>query len=299
MLARALPESASHKAATPQGLPSFRFHGFIRNVEGLFGSVDVGDAGIRIGDLTIERGVSHGKPTGDCARGRRLFELLYCEACGELLLGGQRGSGSGNTNVTELLPSAADLESIPEKAGSEYYDKMTWQQFAVFWPKTAAPRTSERNYDSWAKAALDPSTGAVTERDDIPAGHIGGHIYFQTDDAITNSRGQDRSLEDGAAVLLPEVRNGLFLPAAEPAGRDLPSARSGPASARPRRWWPRSSSNCCTPSARSRRASCSPTAGRTPRTNRWRSSGCICGTCAAKSWSPLRGNASRRRRRVT
>lgn len=189
MLARALPESASHKAATPQGLPSFRFHGFIRNVEGLFGSVDVGNAGIRIADLTIERGVSHGKPTSDSARGRRLFELLYCEACGELLLGGQRGSGSGNTNVTELLPSAADLEAIPEKAGSEYYDKMTWQQFAVFWPRTAGPRTSERNYDRWAKAALDPSTGAVTERDDIPAGHIGGHIYFQTDDAITNSRG--------------------------------------------------------------------------------------------------------------
>jgi hypothetical protein len=190
MLARALPESASHKAATPQGLPSFRFHGFIRNVEGLFGSVDVGSAGIRVGDLTIERGVSHGKPTSHSPRGRRLFELLYCEACGELLLGGQRGSGSGNTNVTELLPSAADLEAIPEKTGSEYYDKMTWQQFAVFWPKTGAPRTSERNYDRWTKAALDPSTGAVTERDDVPAGHIGGHIYFQTDDAITNSRGQ-------------------------------------------------------------------------------------------------------------
>ena len=38
--------------------------------------------------------------------------------------------------VPELLPSAADLEAIPEKAGSEYYDKMTWAQFAVFWPKS-------------------------------------------------------------------------------------------------------------------------------------------------------------------
>src|SRR5262249_29600141 len=102
MLARALPESKSHAAATPQGLPSFRFHGFIRNVEGLFGSVEVGKDGIRIGDLTIERGVSHGKPTSESARGRRLFELLYCEACGELLFGGQRGSGAaGNTNVVE------------------------------------------------------------------------------------------------------------------------------------------------------------------------------------------------------
>ena len=36
----------------------------------------------------------------------------------------------------------------------------------------AVPRISERNYDHWTKAALDPSTGAVTERDDVPAGHI-------------------------------------------------------------------------------------------------------------------------------
>jgi hypothetical protein len=190
LLARALPESEGHKGATPQGLPSFRFHGFIRNVEGLFGSVDVGNTGITIGDLTIERGVSHGKPTGDSARGRRLFELLYCEACGELLLGGQRGSSAGNTNVVELLPSAADLEAIPEKVGSEYYDRMTWEQFAVFWPKAEAPRISERDFDQWTKAALDPGTGAVTERDDVPAGHIGGHVYFQTNDAITNSRGK-------------------------------------------------------------------------------------------------------------
>ncbi|MET4278538.1 MULTISPECIES: DEAD/DEAH box helicase [unclassified Bradyrhizobium] len=190
MLARALPESASHKTSTPQGLPSFRFHGFIRNVEGLFGSVDTGNAGIRISDLTIERGVSHGKPAGEAVRGRRLFELLYCEACGELLLGGQRGSSAGNTNVIELLPSAADLEAIPEKAGSEYYDKMTWAQFAVFWPKAEEPRTSERGYDRWTRAALDPTTGAVTERDDVPAGHVAGHVYFQTDAAITNTRGQ-------------------------------------------------------------------------------------------------------------
>jgi hypothetical protein len=204
MLARALPESAGHKASTPQGLPSFRFHGFIRNVEGLFGSVHVGNDGIRIGDLTIERGTSHGKRTGDSARGRRLFELLYCEACGEILLGGQRGSGAGTTNVTELLPSAADLEGIPEKAGSEYYDKMTWQQFAVFWPRSAAPRTSERNYDRWTKSSLDPTTGAVTERDEVPAGHIGGHLYFQTDDAIQNQRGQQVRLRMAQPFCCPK-----------------------------------------------------------------------------------------------
>lgn len=191
MLARALPECDGYEAETPAGLPSFRFHGFIRNVEGLFGSVALGNAGLRVGDLTIERGVSHGKPAPDAARGRRLFELLYCEACGELLLGGQRGSAAGNDRVMELLPSAADLEAIPEKTGSEYYDKMTWAQFAVFWPKSAEPRVSERGYDHWTKASLDPTSGAVTERDDVPVGHIGGYVYFQTNDAIQNAKGEE------------------------------------------------------------------------------------------------------------
>lgn len=204
MLVRALSESVSHEADTPIGLPSFRFHGFIRNVEGLFGSVDVGNEGLRIGDLTMERGVSHGKPAAGEVRGRRLFELLYCEACGELLLGGQRGSPAGNTKVTELLPSAANLEAIPEKTGSEYYDKMTWDQFAVFWPKTDEARISERGYDRWERAALDPTSGAVTERDDVPAGHIGGHVYFQTDDAMQNAKGKQVRLRMAQPFCCPK-----------------------------------------------------------------------------------------------
>jgi hypothetical protein len=202
MLARVFPESVGHKTDTPVGLPSFRFHGFIRNVESLFGSADLGNTGMRVDDLTIERGVSHGKPSPDSARGRRLFGLICCEACGELLLGGQRGSSAGNTKVIEKLPSAADLEAIPEKAGSEYYDKMTWAQFAVFWPKTATPRESERGYDHWTKAALDPTSGAVTERDDVSAGHIGGHIYFQTDDAIQNDKGREVRLAQPFCIAL-------------------------------------------------------------------------------------------------
>ena len=204
LLARALPESDGHEAETPVGLPSFRFHGFIRNVEGLFGSIDLGNAGARIADLTMERGVSHGKPAQGEVRGRRLFELLYCEACGELLLGGQRGSSSGSTKVTELLPSAANLEAIPEKTGSEYYDKMTWEQFAVFWPKTAEPRTSERGYDRWDRASLDPTSGAVTERDDVPAGHIGGYVYFQTDDAMENAKGKQIRLRMAQPFCCPK-----------------------------------------------------------------------------------------------
>ncbi len=182
MLARALPESKGYRCTAPFGLPSFRFHGFIRNIEGLFGSVEKAGDRLVVRDLTVERGVSHGKPPASGVRGRRLFELLYCEACGDVLLGGQRGSV--DNGVYELLPSAADLENVPEKTGSEYYDRMRLDQFAVFWPHTGQAKESERHFDKWEPAALDPATGTVRVCDDAPDRWIAGKLYYQTDLAL-------------------------------------------------------------------------------------------------------------------
>ena len=109
MLARALPESPPFKARVAQGTPSFRVHAFVRNVEGLFGAPVLQDGRLDYQDLSVERGLSHGQPAPGEVRGRRLFEMLYCEACGDLLLGGQRGRQLGTGSSTELLPSTADL----------------------------------------------------------------------------------------------------------------------------------------------------------------------------------------------
>jgi len=190
MLARALPESRAWPAKTPEGTPSFRVHTFIRNIEGLFGAPVPTNEGLRFLDLTVERGTSHGSAGEGRARGRRLFEMLYCEACGDILLGGQRGKPVGTSRETELLPSAADLEGLPEKGASEYYDSMTHDQFAVFWPRRLDPEVSEKDYDRWDKASLDPDSGVVTIGEDVPAGHIGGYLYYQKDAALTNARGQ-------------------------------------------------------------------------------------------------------------
>jgi hypothetical protein len=103
--------------------------------------------------------------------------LLYCEACGEILLGGQRGAPPGIRNALEMLPSSADLENLPEKGGSEYYDNMLWEQFAVFWPRRDRPEVSEKNYDQWDLASLDPDTGLVVEGEMVPEGRIGGYLY--------------------------------------------------------------------------------------------------------------------------
>ncbi|MBD9415258.1 DEAD/DEAH box helicase [Pseudomonas sp. PDM16] len=190
LLSRALPESGEWPASVSLITPAFRVHTFIRNIEGLFASVTA-DGGIPVfGDFTVERGVTYAMPKVAGGRGRRLFELLYCEACGDLLIGGQRGQNIAESSVTELLPSVADLENLPEKTGSEYYDKMTLDEFAVFWPRRTQPSLSERDYDAWDAASLNPETGLVSAGSVVPPGHIDGYLYRQTEAAVKGRNGK-------------------------------------------------------------------------------------------------------------
>ncbi|WP_437871016.1 DEAD/DEAH box helicase [Methylorubrum extorquens] len=185
MLARALPDGGAWGAKAPTGTPSFRVHTFIRNVEGLFGApVASDDSKTRFTDLTIVRGVTHGPPGADGAQGRRLFEMLYCEACGDLFLGGQRGQATADERQFELLPTSSDLESAPDRGAPELYDRMTFDQFAVFWPSTARPVLPEGGWDEWQTATLDAVTGVLSayEAEERP-GLVRGHVYFQTDAA--------------------------------------------------------------------------------------------------------------------
>lgn len=188
LLARALPDSSAWGAKAAQKTPSFRIHTFIRNVEGLFGAPASGGGNrVRFSDLTIIRGVSHGAPPTPGVQGRRLFEMLYCEACGDLFLGGQRGLTPDRAEEFELLPSSPDLESAPDRGASELYDKMTFDQFAVFWPSDAEVAPIENAWDQWDAASLDTVTGVVSVRPQAPRdGLLNGRVYFRTPQAIAS-----------------------------------------------------------------------------------------------------------------
>ena len=186
LLARALPESGAWRTNVHLTTPSFRVHCFVRNVEGLFAAPWLShDKVLRYTGLGVERGMSHAAPEPGETRGRRLFEMLYCEACGDLFMGGRRGYANGTGRQTELLPSSTELERLPERAASEYYDRMTFEEFAVFWPRTVNPVIPESNYDAWEPASLDPTTGVVTVGSGGQEAGIGGRLYFQQDEAAT------------------------------------------------------------------------------------------------------------------
>ncbi|MBP2837275.1 DEAD/DEAH box helicase [Dickeya parazeae] len=199
MLARALPESGIDCEKPANVTPAFRVHTFVRNIEGFFASVSPGEKKAKFADFCLERGLSHAPSTPDGQRGRRLFEMLYCEACGDLLLGGQKGQNEGST--VELLPSATNLENLPERPGAEYYDDMSLDEFAVFWPVDIVdenPACSEKGWDVWEKAALNPITGIVTVGQDESATNadlVRGYLYFQK---LTPSKKGEPSVKPSA-----------------------------------------------------------------------------------------------------
>ncbi|WP_292649278.1 hypothetical protein, partial [Mesorhizobium sp.] len=102
-----------------------------------------------------------------------MLELLYCEPCGEVFLGGYRGT-TNNPNQWRLSPDFPDLEQVPDRAGAE----RDYGNYAVFWPSAGrTPRSARWRQGNvqreWRRARLDPGSGILT------AGVSGnGHVYY-------------------------------------------------------------------------------------------------------------------------
>jgi DEAD/DEAH box helicase domain-containing protein len=123
---------------TNASLPSFRFHLFFRNIEGLWACA-APNCGVAADEA--EPGRTSGKlrtdPSVLCAESHRIVELLYCEQCGTVLMGGNRLSlaeGSG----WELLRTDPDIEGVPDRQAARFVERRSYDQFAVFWPRGLA-----------------------------------------------------------------------------------------------------------------------------------------------------------------
>ncbi len=197
-----LPESVLPPHLRPSGratvgLPGFRMHTFVRNIEGLFASVAMGDGGrVAWGKPSIERGQDYDWTLGSR---KRLFEMLYCEACGDLYLGGKRGEVEpGKSARVSLLPAPQELEKLPESASSLRFEDASYREFALFWPYQSTPEREirhERSPYEWKPGYLDPRTGIVsdTPHDDAVRGHL---LRWRGPDKF-----QSRDMEDdGTAV---------------------------------------------------------------------------------------------------
>ncbi|MER0238944.1 DEAD/DEAH box helicase [Fulvimarina sp. MAC8] len=189
-----LDESFIPSRKAVETLPSFRIHCFFRNIEGLFASIMPTGDGYSWGLPSIERGEAF-DATIEGERPRRRFELLYCEACGDLVVGGRRGGGTNGT-ATSLLPAPQDLERLPESPTTGRFEDATYKEFALFWPGTKVPVAGEDPHYSWIEGHLDPATGIV--RSGSSEGSVSGRLLMRNETEDKHGR-----KADGVASAVP------------------------------------------------------------------------------------------------
>lgn len=164
-LGDALPILARGGPRVHRSTPSFRVHLFFRALEGLFAALEGTESGPpRFDDLSIERGsgLASADKTTSHSLARRMVEILYCEACGELMVGGMR-SNMDPMKPIELLPTTQKLEALPFAAAGTEFEDLSYDDYAIFWPTTrerAEPPEvggrKDRSQPTWVAARLDP-----------------------------------------------------------------------------------------------------------------------------------------------
>ena len=108
-------------------LPRFRFHKFFKYIEGLWGelqpTVDNDNAPVANLSYTAEE-VGPNE--------RKMLELLRCENCGQLFLGGNRKkTDAGELFLTLNYPS---LDQIPNFNPTPMVQNKNYSDYAIFWP---------------------------------------------------------------------------------------------------------------------------------------------------------------------
>ena len=161
LIARGLYES--------DDMPTMRLHWFFRNVEGLWAAVK-------------PRTSSDGRPVGKLysqprilneEMDSRVLELLYCENCGVVYLG---GSWQSDGNSIELVSEDPFFEGIPNKERSRIVEERSYDELAIFWPsgdlelsadakkpwkQLLMNRSKSELAGSWKRASLNFRTGKV------------------------------------------------------------------------------------------------------------------------------------------
>ena len=77
------------------------------------------------------------RPRIRCDCGSRVLEMLYCQTCGEVFLGGYRQILQDDDQTWYLYPDIPSLESVPDRAQTEKH----YSNYALYWPSKQIPLT--------------------------------------------------------------------------------------------------------------------------------------------------------------
>ena len=145
---------------TERALLPLRVHYFFKNFEGLWACSNSKCQGENdetlIGKLFANRRIL----CDEC--GSRVLELLTCETCGDIFLGGYKQQISENAKGWYLSGDYQDLSGLPEKGIRD----RNYETYAVFWQNTQIPAqknpwTKNGIRRQWTPAQFSPSDGRL------------------------------------------------------------------------------------------------------------------------------------------
>ena len=139
-----------------------RAHILFRNLQGMWACTNGACNHAPARRAPCPAGRLHYVPTLTCDCGSRVLELLYCEACGEVLFGGYRRE-TGNPNEWYLSPDHPDLEASPDIASMD----RDYLRYAVYWPAAngltpASTQWTQKGIGRrWSPATFSPADGRL------------------------------------------------------------------------------------------------------------------------------------------
>jgi hypothetical protein len=156
--------SAAQAAGGTPLLPT-RVHLFFRNVQGVWACTNPACSGTHWAEPDIPVGRLFDRPTTTCGCGSRVLEMLYCEPCGDIFLGGYRRTLGQNS--WSLVPDDPNIEKAPDHSAND----RTYDNYAVYWPGRLADGTlrqpqrpswsQDRVQRQWRMARYDHRTGEM------------------------------------------------------------------------------------------------------------------------------------------
>jgi ATP-dependent helicase YprA (DUF1998 family) len=149
--------------------PKLRAHYFFRNVPGVWACTSPECKQAAHDGTPRPVGKLFSEPVTRCGCGSRVLELLYCQNCGDVMLGGftPEGSTQAKNIRTLLLADVPELAKLPDQVRLE----RTANNYLVYWPNGQSSldmverrdwtRDNGRVEYSFRPAALNPAKGEI------------------------------------------------------------------------------------------------------------------------------------------
>lgn len=167
--------TALRRSADPR-TPKLRGHLFFRNIPGVWACSDPHcPYAPRPEGMERTVGKLFSRPTPRCSCNARVLELLYCQNCGDVFLGGYapasafRNAEKGRAFEAGLLADLPDLDSLPDAAALG----PSAANYIVYWPRKEDPAVEKLEWSStsdkgtlsadfkFKRSHYDPRTGIL------------------------------------------------------------------------------------------------------------------------------------------